>query len=197
MTSHDVLRRARKILINKQKKYLLDVCTKCHYQRSRPFKFCWYLASVFLQLGAARLAMAQDDAISVFSYDGDGDPDTFSLFQLEAAVNSYFGAACELKKLAEGGYHKVGPDTRSLFLFVVLSIGVRDYQRTWDSDWHCSCSGPCISEGQARIRGEPGPIRWSVYTFIDFMLLGCNSQVLGRTHADSCSPGLRMELGCF
>jgi len=146
--------------------------------------------------------MAQDGAESTFSYDGEGDPgpDTFSLYQLEVAVSSHFGAACELKKLAEGGYHKVGSDTRSLFLFIAtlfLSIGVRDYQRTWDGDWHCSCSGPCLSEGQARIRGEPMLIRWSVYIFVDFLLLGCDSQVPCRTHRDSCSSGLRMELGCF
>jgi hypothetical protein len=55
--------------------------------------------------------MTRDDAVSTFSYDGEADPDTFNLHQLEVAVNSHFGAACELKKLAEGGYHKVGSDT--------------------------------------------------------------------------------------
>ncbi|KAI6146761.1 hypothetical protein BKA82DRAFT_4155572 [Pisolithus tinctorius] len=42
--------------------------------------------------------MAEDDTVSTFSYDGEADPDTFSLYQL---------GACNLKKLAEGGYHKV------------------------------------------------------------------------------------------
>lgn len=101
--------------------------------------------------------MAQDDAVSTFSYDGEADPDTFSLHQLAVAVNSHFGAACELKKLAEGGYHKVGSDTSSSFLFIVaflsLPIGVRSYRRRWNCAWHCSCGSPCISEGQARIGG--------------------------------------------
>ena len=48
-----------------------------------------------------------DDATSTFSYDGDGDPDTFSLRQLGLAAASHFGSPCELNKLAEGGYHKV------------------------------------------------------------------------------------------
>ena len=117
---------------------------------------------MFLQLGAVR-AMAQDDAVSTFSYDGDSgaDPDTFSLHQLEVAVNSHFGAACGLKKLAEGGYHKVGSDTSPLLLFIVtsLSIGVRGYRRRWSSAWRCSCGGPGISEGQARIRSGPGFVR--------------------------------------
>lgn len=51
--------------------------------------------------------MAEDDTVSTFSYDGEADPDTFSLYQLGVAVNSHFGKACNLKKLAEGGYHKV------------------------------------------------------------------------------------------
>ncbi|KAF8127591.1 phosphotransferase enzyme family-domain-containing protein [Boletus edulis] len=51
--------------------------------------------------------MEQDDAVSTFSYDGDGEADTFSLHQLRATVNSHFCVACQLRKLAEGGYHKV------------------------------------------------------------------------------------------
>ncbi|KAF8962288.1 hypothetical protein BDZ97DRAFT_1599750, partial [Flammula alnicola] len=49
----------------------------------------------------------QDDLTSMFSYDGDGDPDTFSLHELRAVVNSHFSSVCSLEKLAEGGYHKV------------------------------------------------------------------------------------------
>ncbi|KAI6020795.1 kinase-like domain-containing protein, partial [Pisolithus microcarpus] len=52
--------------------------------------------------------MAEDDAVSTFSYDDElADPDTFSLYQLGVAVDTHFGEACHLKKLAEGGYHKV------------------------------------------------------------------------------------------
>ena len=51
--------------------------------------------------------MTQDDALSIFSYDGEADPDNFSLPQLRLAVSAHFRAQCELKKLAEGGYHKV------------------------------------------------------------------------------------------
>ncbi|KAF9224654.1 hypothetical protein BS17DRAFT_703073 [Gyrodon lividus] len=51
--------------------------------------------------------MVQDDAVSTFSYDGEADPDTFSLPQLGVAVDSHFGTVCELRKIAEGGYHKV------------------------------------------------------------------------------------------
>ncbi|KAF8551387.1 hypothetical protein OG21DRAFT_1524492 [Imleria badia] len=51
--------------------------------------------------------MTQDDAASTFSYDGEADPDTFSLHQLGVAISSHFGTTCELKRLAEGGYHKV------------------------------------------------------------------------------------------
>jgi hypothetical protein len=55
--------------------------------------------------------MIQDDLASVFSYDGEGDPDTFSLHELNAAVNSHFSTVCSLEKLAQGGYHKVCYDT--------------------------------------------------------------------------------------
>ncbi|KAI6028995.1 kinase-like domain-containing protein [Pisolithus marmoratus] len=52
--------------------------------------------------------MAEDDAVSSFSYDDEAEPDTFSLHQLGAAVSSHFGQdRCDPKKLAEGGYHKV------------------------------------------------------------------------------------------
>lgn len=51
--------------------------------------------------------MDQDDSTSTFSYDGDGDPDTFSLYELREVANSHFGTVCSLNKLAEGGYHKV------------------------------------------------------------------------------------------
>ena len=52
--------------------------------------------------------MIQDDLASIFSYDGQGNPDTFSLRKLSAVVNSHFNTVCRLEKLAEGGYHKVG-----------------------------------------------------------------------------------------
>ncbi|KAI5992535.1 hypothetical protein EDD15DRAFT_2388290 [Pisolithus albus] len=51
--------------------------------------------------------MAEDDAASMFSYDGEADHDTFRLCQLGVAVDSHFGEACHLQKLAEGGYHQV------------------------------------------------------------------------------------------
>ena len=62
--------------------------------------------------------MTQDDAVSTFSYDGQADPDTFSLHQLRMAVGSHFGTICSLNKLAEGGYHKVDA---SVFLDLVVS----------------------------------------------------------------------------
>ena len=43
---------------------------------------------------------------STFSYD-EGEPDHFNLTALCEAVNKHFGTDCELKKLAQGGYHKV------------------------------------------------------------------------------------------
>lgn len=51
--------------------------------------------------------MIQDDSTSTFSYDEEGDPDTFSLHELKSVVNSHFNTTCNLEKLAEGGYHKV------------------------------------------------------------------------------------------
>ncbi|KAI6144068.1 hypothetical protein BKA82DRAFT_81191, partial [Pisolithus tinctorius] len=51
--------------------------------------------------------LAKDDTVLTFSYDGEADPDTFSLNQLWVLVNSHFGKACNLKKLVEGSYHKV------------------------------------------------------------------------------------------
>ncbi|KIJ33770.1 hypothetical protein M422DRAFT_264228 [Sphaerobolus stellatus SS14] len=48
-----------------------------------------------------------NDTSSNFSYDGEAEPDTFSLSQLKAVVNRHFGESCELEKLDEGGYHKV------------------------------------------------------------------------------------------
>jgi aminoglycoside phosphotransferase (APT) family kinase protein len=50
--------------------------------------------------------MIQDDLTSMFSYDGQGDPVTFSLHKLSAVVNSHFSTVCRLEKLAEG-CHKV------------------------------------------------------------------------------------------
>ena len=47
-----------------------------------------------------------DECMSTFSYDGEGDPDYFSLAELHSAVDHYFLTSCKLEKLAEGGYHK-------------------------------------------------------------------------------------------
>ncbi|KAG1847194.1 hypothetical protein DFJ58DRAFT_798363 [Suillus subalutaceus] len=47
------------------------------------------------------------DRMSTFSYDGDGEPDSFSLAELQSVVDLYFLTSCKLEKLAEGGYHKV------------------------------------------------------------------------------------------
>lgn len=46
------------------------------------------------------------DTISVFAY-YEADSETFSLSQLNDAVGDYFGTACTLVKMEEGGYHKV------------------------------------------------------------------------------------------
>jgi hypothetical protein len=48
-----------------------------------------------------------DDRMSTFSYDGDGEPDSFNLAELQSVVDLYFLTSCKLGKLAEGGYHKV------------------------------------------------------------------------------------------
>ncbi|KAF8602749.1 hypothetical protein BDV93DRAFT_581424 [Ceratobasidium sp. AG-I] len=46
--------------------------------------------------------------VSTFSYDDeDLQSDSFSLTELNNAVNTHFGELCVLSKLAEGGYHKV------------------------------------------------------------------------------------------
>ncbi|KAG1751905.1 hypothetical protein EDB19DRAFT_1674474 [Suillus lakei] len=45
--------------------------------------------------------------MSTFSYDGDGEPDSFSLVELQLVVDSHFLTSCKLEKLAQGGYHKV------------------------------------------------------------------------------------------
>jgi hypothetical protein len=57
--------------------------------------------------------MTQDfdetDRRSVFAYDDlDAIPDSFSLTKLEDAVSKCIGRKCNLVKLAEGGFHKVG-----------------------------------------------------------------------------------------
>jgi hypothetical protein len=54
-----------------------------------------------------------DDRLSTFSYDGDGQPDSFSLAELQSAVDLCFLTSCKLEKLAEGGYHKIYDILRS------------------------------------------------------------------------------------
>ena len=54
----------------------------------------------------ARITMASETD-SIFSYDGEGESDTFSLSLLTAAVTEYFQTTCRLVKLAQGGFHKV------------------------------------------------------------------------------------------
>lgn len=45
--------------------------------------------------------------MTMFLYDGEGEPDCFSIAKLQSIVNRYFLTSCKLEKLAEGGYHKV------------------------------------------------------------------------------------------
>ncbi|KAF8602765.1 hypothetical protein BDV93DRAFT_494428 [Ceratobasidium sp. AG-I] len=48
------------------------------------------------------------DCASTFSYDDESlQSDSFSLIELNNAVNAHFGESCVLSKLAQGGYHKV------------------------------------------------------------------------------------------
>lgn len=54
-----------------------------------------------------------DDRMSTFSYDGDGEPDSFNLAELQSVVDLHFLTSCKLEKLAEGGYHKVYDILRS------------------------------------------------------------------------------------
>ena len=55
---------------------------------------------------SAPLTMANDTK-SIFSYDGEGESDSFSVSLLTAAVTEYFQTPCQLVKLAQGGFHKV------------------------------------------------------------------------------------------
>ncbi len=48
-----------------------------------------------------------NDTSSIFSYDGEGDPDRISLRHLADAVEQFFNTSCRLTKLEEGGFHKV------------------------------------------------------------------------------------------
>ncbi|KAG2354580.1 hypothetical protein BDR07DRAFT_1305561, partial [Suillus spraguei] len=54
-----------------------------------------------------------DDRTSSFSYDGDGESDSFNLSELQSVIDLYFLTSCKLEKLAEGGYHKVYDILRS------------------------------------------------------------------------------------
>ncbi|KAG2066529.1 hypothetical protein BDR04DRAFT_1081817 [Suillus decipiens] len=62
--------------------------------------------------------MGDDDRMSTFSYDGDGEPDSFNLTELQSIIDLHFLTSCKLEKMAEGGYHKVydilGSDGASL-----------------------------------------------------------------------------------
>lgn len=49
-----------------------------------------------------------NDTDSIFSYDSEGESDSFSLSLLTEAVTEYFRTPCQLVKLAQGGFHKVG-----------------------------------------------------------------------------------------
>ena len=65
---------------------------------------------------------------SVFSYDGEGESDSFSLSLLTAAVTEYFQTTCQLVKLAQGGFHKVreSSDLNSWQIYIMnLSAGLR------------------------------------------------------------------------
>lgn len=48
-----------------------------------------------------------NDAQSVFSYDGNCEPDAFNLAELVDAVSRHFAKPCQLRKLAQGGFRKV------------------------------------------------------------------------------------------
>ena len=63
-----------------------------------------------------------NDAQSVFSYDGEGEPDAFNLSRLNEVVDRHFGGSCQLKKLNQGGYHKVRPPFHHLRSFIYISL---------------------------------------------------------------------------
>jgi hypothetical protein len=44
---------------------------------------------------------AANDTDSIFSYNGEGESDSFSLSMLTAAVTEYFQTPCQLVKLAQ------------------------------------------------------------------------------------------------
>ncbi|KAG2363058.1 hypothetical protein BDR07DRAFT_1609037 [Suillus spraguei] len=51
--------------------------------------------------------MGDDDRMSTFSYDGDGEPDSFNLTELQSVIDLHFLTSCKLEKMAEGDHHKV------------------------------------------------------------------------------------------
>jgi len=48
------------------------------------------------------------DTTSIFVHDGEGEPDIFSLVQVNSVVDAYFKTSFHLRKLADGSYYKVG-----------------------------------------------------------------------------------------
>ena len=53
------------------------------------------------------MATPDDDAMSTFVYDNVDSNHTFNLTKLNAIVNAHFKRKCVMRKMDEGGYHKV------------------------------------------------------------------------------------------
>ncbi|KAG0699349.1 hypothetical protein DFH29DRAFT_809184 [Suillus ampliporus] len=107
-----------------------------------------------------------DDQMSTFSYDGEGEPDSFSLAELQSVVDRYFLTSCKLEKLAEGGYHKDKLESETLSLGKIATCKIiaaftrvpvpRIY--TWNSD----ASNPVGAEYMIleKIKGTPASQSW-------------------------------------
>ena len=74
------------------------------------------------------------DKASIFTYDGEFDPDSFSLVALQDALSAHFGERCEVQKLAEGGYHKVQGDIQRFITFTYWREQVYDVVRPSRAD---------------------------------------------------------------
>ncbi|KAG8220230.1 hypothetical protein J3R82DRAFT_1269 [Butyriboletus roseoflavus] len=123
--------------------------------------------------------MTQDDAVSTFSYDGEADPDTFSLHRLGVTVCAHFGTACELKRLGEGGYHKV--DIRCMKFYRKMEHRFKGVVRV---------AAPAFPKD--KLESEVGEI-----SFADPATSLLTSHCTCCTNTDTCSPGLHVGFGCI
>lgn len=181
-------------------------CDATEQRRSRRETHCHrltrslVLAPVACVLLPSRLALMEDDILSVFSYEEEegSTPDKFSLTALTSEANRlFFPAKCSLTKIGEGGYHKVSLVSFCIKHFVSCYAQIYDVKGSDGEEFNAVARVASPAFPKDKLESEVSSFAIESATFCYRHFQGSDDEISCRKNIHTYPNRDILELRCF